>query len=89
MKPSKANHPTSGAGRTAGNQIQDHPKPYAKLTPTKELKEENNMFAQFATKIATRVVPRLIANPVLALELAPVILVAGAGVAIYDAVKNN
>jgi len=47
------------------------------------------MFAQFAAKIATRVVPRLIANPVLALELAPVILVAGAGIAIYDAVKND
>jgi len=47
------------------------------------------MFAQFATKIATRVVPRLIANPVLALELAPVILVVGAGVAIYDKVTNG
>ena len=47
------------------------------------------MFAHFATKVATRLAPKLIANPVLALELAPVILVVGAGVAIYDKVTNG
>jgi len=43
------------------------------------------MFAQFAAKIATRVAPRLFANPVMALELAPVLMTARAGRASYDA----
>ena len=58
-----------------------------KLTSTKN-KEENNMFAAFATKVAVKVVPKLIANPVLAVEMAPVIAIAGAAVAIYDLVNK-
>lgn len=40
------------------------------------------MFAAFATKVAAKVVPKMIANPVLAIEMASVIAVAGAPVAI-------
>ena len=46
------------------------------------------MFAAFATKVAVKVVPKLIANPVLAVEMAPVLVVAGAAVAIYDLVNK-
>ena len=46
------------------------------------------MFAAFATKVAVKVVPKLIANPVLAVEMAPVIAVAGVAVAIYDLVNK-
>lgn len=46
------------------------------------------MFAAFATKVATKVVPKLIANPTLAVEMAPVLVVAGAAVAIYDWVNQ-
>ena len=46
------------------------------------------MFAAFATKVAVKVVPKLIANPVLAVEMAPVIAVAGVAVAIYDFVNK-
>lgn len=42
------------------------------------------MFARFVMKA----VPKLIANPVLAVEMAPVIAVAGAAVAIYDLVNK-
>ena len=53
-----------------------------------KFKEENNMFAAFATKVAGKVVPKLIANPVLAVEMVPVIAVAGVAVAIYDLVNK-
>ena len=46
------------------------------------------MFAAFATKVAGKVVPKLIANPVLAVEMVPVIAVAGVAVAIYDLVNK-
>lgn len=46
------------------------------------------MFAAFATKVAVKVVPKLIANPVLAVEMAPVLVAAGAAVAIYDLVNQ-
>ena len=46
------------------------------------------MFAHFAMKISTKVLPKMIANPALAVELAPVILVVGAGAAIYDWVNK-
>lgn len=46
------------------------------------------MFAAFATKVAAKVVPKLIANPVLAVEMAPVLVAAGAAVAIYDLVNQ-
>ena len=46
------------------------------------------MFAAFATKVAVKVVPKLIANPVLAVEMGPVIAIAGAAVAIYDLVNK-
>lgn len=59
-----------------------------KLSLTKQHKEENNMFAAFATKVAAKVVPKLIANPVLAVEMAPVLVAAGAAVAIYDLVNQ-
>lgn len=42
------------------------------------------MFARFAMKAF----PKLIANPVLAVEMAPVIAVAGVAVAIYDLVNK-
>ena len=42
------------------------------------------MFARFVMKA----VPKLIANPVLAAEMAPVLLVTGAAVAIYDLVNQ-
>ena len=38
------------------------------------------MFAAFATKVAVKVIPKLIANPVLAVEMAPVIAVAGVAI---------
>jgi len=46
------------------------------------------MFAHFAMKISTKVLPKMIANPALAVELAPVIAVAGVAVAIYDLVNK-
>ena len=46
------------------------------------------MFTAFATKVAVKVVPKLIANPVLAVEMAPVIAVAGFAVAVYDLVNK-
>lgn len=46
------------------------------------------MFATFATKVAVKVVPKLIANPVLAAEMAPFLIAAGAAVAIYDLVNK-
>lgn len=42
------------------------------------------MFAAFATKL----VPKLIVNPALAVEMAPVLVVAGAAAAIYDLVNQ-
>ena len=53
-----------------------------------KFKEENNMFASFATKVAVKVVPKLIANPALAVQVAPVLVVVGVAAAIYDAAKN-
>lgn len=47
------------------------------------------MFAAFATKVAVRVVPKLIANPVLAAEMAPAIAIAGVAVAICDLVNKR
>ena len=46
------------------------------------------MFTAFATKVAVKVVPKLIANPALAIEVVPVIAVAGVAVAIYDLVNK-
>ena len=46
------------------------------------------MCAAFATQVAVKVVPKLIANPVLAVEMAPVLVVAGAAVVIYDLVNQ-
>lgn len=45
------------------------------------------MFTTFATKVAAKVVPKLIANPALAVEMAPVLLVLGAVALISDATK--
>ena len=42
------------------------------------------MFAKFVMKA----VPRLIANPAMAVEMAPVLVVAGVAVAIYDLVNK-
>lgn len=36
------------------------------------------------TRFVMKAVPKLIANPALAVEMAPVLVVAGAAVAIYD-----
>jgi len=74
--------------RDNGNNLQSKKTFHDKLSLTKQHKEENNMFAHFATKISTKVLPKMIANPALAVELAPVIAVAGVAVAIYDLVNK-
>ena len=83
-------HP-KGTGNKNTNQF---PEPKNKKLKNREIysgqlkfKEENNMFASFATKVAVKVVPKLIANPALAVELAPLILIAGA-VALYSDTKK-
>lgn len=47
------------------------------------------MFATFITKAAVKVIPKIIANPLVAVELAPVIAVVGAGVAIYEMICGD
>ena len=80
-------HP-KGTGNKNTNQF---PEPKNKKLKNREIysrqlknKEENNMFAKFVMKA----VPRLIANPAMAVEMAPVLVVAGVAVAIYDLVNK-
>ena len=40
------------------------------------------------TKFVMKAVPRMIANPALAIEMAPAIVIAGAAVAVYDLVNQ-
>lgn len=42
------------------------------------------MFQKFVMKA----IPKLVANPALAVEMAPVLIVAGAALAVYDLVKE-
>ena len=46
------------------------------------------MFSAFAAKVATKVIPKLITNPALAVQVAPVLVVVGVAAAIHDAVSK-
>ena len=82
MKPSKRNREQKHKS-VHGNQKQKAKKRKVYSGQLK-FKEENNMFARFVMKA----VPKLIANPAMAVEMAPVLVAAGVAVAIYDLVNK-
>ena len=78
MKPSKRNREqNTNQFPESKNKKQKNRKVYSGQL---KFKEENKMFTRFVMKA----VPKLIANPAMAVEMAPALVVAGAAVAIYD-----